>query len=160
MLLWSSARTNMYTREETLEYAWQGDPEKSLPASGRGCEAPAVTGQMFRKSFRADKRLLQQWDNAEETKRPLPGRRSGTFLGWSSFSPISLPYSNDTKVEMPGKSHLSRKKGLEKHNQEEDISGDVLSSSLHYLSRKKKKSQNISWLCNKVFIYGDSEPGI
>lgn len=71
----------MYTREETLEYSCQGDPKKSLPASGRGYEATVVTGQMFRKSFQADKRMLQQWDNVEETKRPLPGRRSGTFLG-------------------------------------------------------------------------------
>ena len=48
----------MYTREETLESSCQGDPEKSLPASGRGYEATVVTGQMFRKSFQADKGML------------------------------------------------------------------------------------------------------
>lgn len=88
----SSARTNKYTREETLEYLCQGDPKKSLPVFGRGYEAPAVTGQMFRKSFHADKRMLEQWDNVEEVKRPLPRRRAATFLDWSSFSPNS-PYS-------------------------------------------------------------------
>lgn len=62
----------MYTREEALEYLCQGDPKKSLPASGRGYEATVVTSQMFRKSFQADKGKLEQWDNVEEMKRPLP----------------------------------------------------------------------------------------
>lgn len=94
---------------------------------------------MFRKSFQTDERMLKQWDNVQEMKRPLSGRIAGTFLHQNYVPRLevpslqnSLPYSSGIYRHGARKTHMSKKVQLRR----EHLRGDALPQPLLFVQKK------------------------